>query len=77
MTKRFGNGTGLFKNGIGCTICKTIVTFITWEVKTVNASLETVEKAVKAMCALYPIKIATEVVSILKHGRISERHVYW
>ncbi|XP_057299576.1 uncharacterized protein LOC130630194 [Hydractinia symbiolongicarpus] len=61
MTKRFGNGTGLFKNGIGCTICKTIVTFITWEVKTVNASLETVEKAVKAMCALYPIKIATEV----------------
>jgi len=49
------------ENTAGCVICKTIVAFVTWEIKTVNASVETIEKAVKAMCKLYPIKVATEV----------------
>ena len=52
-------------DGIGCTICKVAVKIISYEVKTFNASVEIIEKEVRAVCALYPIKAAKEAVRIV------------
>ena len=67
------NFTGVIPNipgfpvssGIGCTVCKVVVKVIEVEVKTVNASIEEIEKVVKGLCSLYPVEAAKEAVSIL------------
>lgn len=56
---------GVIKEGITCTICQTIVKVITWEIKTVNASIKFIENEVKVMCALYPIKAAQEACDVI------------
>ena len=51
--------------GIGCTVCKVVVAVIRFEVKTVNATEQTIKKSVEALCALYPIKAAQDAVRII------------
>jgi len=47
-------------NGIGCTVCKVVVKVISYEVQTVNATIERIEEVIKSLCELYPTEAAKE-----------------
>lgn len=54
---------GVLSKGIGCTVCRTVVEIISYEVKTVNASEEFIKKEIEMVCKLYPVKAAQDAVS--------------